>query len=83
MTRSVHSNAYQRFVRELIAARLAAGLTQVTLAKRLHRPQSYISKYEQNERRLDVIEFLEIVRAIGIAPMDVIAPVLRYFEGDN
>jgi ribosome-binding protein aMBF1 (putative translation factor) len=78
MTRLVYSDAYRHFVRALIEARLAAGLTQVKLAKQLHRPQSYISKYEQNERRLDVIEFLEITRALGIAPMDIITVVLPH-----
>ncbi|GAJ29661.1 transcriptional regulator [Acidomonas methanolica NBRC 104435] len=50
----------------LIAARHAKGLTQATLAARLGKPQSYVAKYENGERRLDVIEFLDITDAIGV-----------------
>ncbi len=56
----------------LIEARNAAGLTQVTLAEKLHRPQSYVSKYERGERRLDFIEFLDVARAIGVNPVKFI-----------
>ena len=45
--------------------RLDAGLSQVELAARLHRPQSYVSKYESGERRLDLVEFIEVAEAIG------------------
>ncbi|MFT8680415.1 helix-turn-helix domain-containing protein [Gluconacetobacter sp.] len=50
----------------LIAARRDKGLTQATLAERLGKPQSYVAKYETGERRIDVIEFLDITDAIGI-----------------
>ncbi len=56
----------------LIEARLAAGLTQVDLADRLHRPQSYVSKYESGERRLDVVEFLEVADGIGVHAGDIV-----------
>jgi transcriptional regulator with XRE-family HTH domain len=52
----------------LIKARKDAGLTQAEVASKLERPQSYISKYESGERRLDVVEFLELARAIGFDP---------------
>ncbi len=68
MTRSVFSGKYDLFRRLLIEARKKAGLTQVGLAEKLSHPQSYVSKYERGERRLDVIEFLEVARAIGIDP---------------
>jgi transcriptional regulator with XRE-family HTH domain len=63
--RSLHSGAYEEFRRRLIRARQQAGLTQVQVANRLARPQSYISKCESGERRVDVIElseFAEIYR---------------------
>lgn len=52
-----------------IQARKSAGLTQVGLADRLGRPQSFVSKYERGERKLDVIEFCEVCRALGNDPV--------------
>lgn len=49
-------------------ARKDAGLTQVELANKLSRPQSFVSKVERGERRLDVVEFFEVSRAIGFDP---------------
>jgi len=40
-------------------------MTQTQLAKRLGKPQSFVAKYEGGERRLDVIEFVDVVRALG------------------
>jgi transcriptional regulator with XRE-family HTH domain len=48
----------------LVAAREKAGLTQQQLADRLDRHQSFVAKYEGGERRIDVIEFLAIARAL-------------------
>ena len=48
--------------------RLDANLTQKTLSGRLKRPQSFVAKYESGERRLDVIEFIEVADAIGFDP---------------
>lgn len=70
--KSIHS-AEQLALRELlIAARDKAGLTQQRLAKRLGKPQSFVAKYEGGERRLDVIEFIVIARAIGADPMRIL-----------
>ena len=70
VTKSMFSKQYERFKQLLIEARKKAGLTQVELAERLSRPQSYVSKYERGERRLDVIEFLDVAEAIGIEPIE-------------
>ena len=56
MGRSIRTKEYQAFVLKLKNARLGAGLTQVEAAKKLKRPQSYISKSEAGEQRLDVVE---------------------------
>lgn len=66
MVRSLHTPAYQIFRRLLVEVRERQGMTQVDLAKRLGRPQSFISKYEKGERRLDVIEFISICDALGV-----------------
>ena len=56
MGRSIRTKEYQDFAEKLKKARLEAGLTQVEAAKKLKRPQSYISKAEAGEQRLDVVE---------------------------
>ncbi len=68
MGRSVHTPAYKALLETLIEAREAAGLTQVELAARLETTQSFISKCERGERRLDVVEFVEFVKAMGREP---------------
>ncbi len=51
----------------LRSARREAGMRQVDLANRLQRPQSYVSKYESGERRLDLLELRQICKALGIS----------------
>jgi len=46
--------------------RAQAGLTQTDVASRLGKPQSYVSKYEGGERRLDLIELSDLCKALGI-----------------
>ena len=69
---SVFTEEYQTFLRLLIESRKEARLTQQELADRLNRPQSFVSKYEKGERRLDVAEFLKISEAIGFDPCELI-----------
>jgi transcriptional regulator with XRE-family HTH domain len=54
---------------QFIRARKSVGLTQVELAERLGRPQSFVSKYERGERKLDVVEFYEGCRSLEIDPV--------------
>ena len=77
LVKSVHSTEHAEFCAEMIAARKKAGLTQEALASRLRRPQSFIAKYEGGERRLDVIEFLTIAKAIGADPLRLIKSLIR------
>ncbi|KXV73635.1 XRE family transcriptional regulator [Acetobacter malorum] len=73
MPKSLRSPRQQRLMDLLIAARRAKGLTQATLAVRLSKPQSYVAKYENGERRLDVIEFLDITDTIGVDATHLLA----------
>jgi transcriptional regulator with XRE-family HTH domain len=75
MTRVLHSPEYIRLRQELVAAREAAGLTQIQLAEKLTRTQSFVSKYELGERRLDVVEFVLVCRCIGVAPSKILARI--------
>jgi transcriptional regulator with XRE-family HTH domain len=66
----------------LVQARKDSGLTQVDLAARLSRPQSFVSKFERGERRVDVVEFLEISRALEIDPFSLLK-ALREADGSQ
>lgn len=63
--RSLHTRQYKTYVAVLLDARHRAKLSQQVLARRLKKPQSFVSKYERGERRLDLPEFLAIARALG------------------
>lgn len=60
--RSSHSPRYRRFLRRVKQARVEAGLTQEQVAAALRRPQSFVSKFESGERRLDVIELQDLAK---------------------
>lgn len=60
---SVRSPRYQRLLERLVRARTEAGLTQTEVARTLRRPQSWVSKVESGERRLDVVE-LEVLAVL-------------------
>ena len=65
MKKSIHTKR-QELLRSLLrAARKEAGLTQDQLAERMGAYKTFVSKYERGERQLDVIEFLEVVEALG------------------
>lgn len=57
------------------AEREARGITQHEVARRLGRPQSYVSKAEMGERRLDVVEFLQFMRAIDGEPLALLRDI--------
>ena len=80
MSKSVFTQRYNRFRQLLIKARQAAKLTQSQLSSKLSRPQSYVSKYERGERRLDLIEFLEIAEALEVEPETFIKTLLEENE---
>ena len=56
------SDEYRSFRNKLKKARLQAGLTQVEVAKKLRKPQSYVAKSESGERRIDVLELKNFAR---------------------
>lgn len=69
------SPRYELFQKALADARQEKGLTQSEVAARLRKPQSYVSKYESGERRLDVIEFLEVCEAMSVSPSTILRKI--------
>jgi transcriptional regulator with XRE-family HTH domain len=79
--KSIASQAYKIFLGELRAARKRSGLTQVDLAGRLHETQSFVSKCERGERRLDVLELRAFCTAIGISFPEFVQRLERALRG--
>jgi transcriptional regulator with XRE-family HTH domain len=65
MAKSIHTKEYAIFVERLKKARLEAGFTQVEVARKLGRPQSYISNIESGQQRMDVIELKRFAKLYG------------------
>jgi transcriptional regulator with XRE-family HTH domain len=66
--KSAFSPEYKRLLDFLVALRHESDLTQAQVAERLRKPQSFVSKYERGERRLDVIELFDVLAALGHDP---------------
>ena len=77
MIESVHSASYSKLIAVLVAARLEAGFTQQEIAGRLGKPQSYVAKIEGGERRLDVVEFIALAKAMNVDPKKLFSSVVQ------
>lgn len=73
MEKSIFSDDYTLFLQLLRDARRRAGLTQEGLAERLGKTQSFISKCERGERRLDIVDVRELCRALGTTLPEFVA----------
>lgn len=71
--RSLHTAEYDTFLKKLVAARKAIKLSQAEVAKLLHKPQSFVSKCESGERRVDVVEVKKFA--------EIYKKSLKYFVG--
>ena len=67
--KSSDSRGYSLFLEGLAKARKRQKLTQKAVARLLGKPQSFVSKYERGERRLDVVEFIQIAQALREDPV--------------
>ena len=76
MGKSLSSTEGEKLAALLRSVRSEAGLTQSEVAERLELPQSFVSKYESGERRLDLVELKQICKALKISLSDFV----RRFE---
>jgi transcriptional regulator with XRE-family HTH domain len=72
VAKSAFTERYELFRNLLIEARKNADLTQAELAAKLRLPQSFVSKYERGERRLDVVEFIRVAELLSVDPHTII-----------
>jgi len=73
--KSMYNDAYIEIISKLRAIRIARMLTQQDMASLLGVNQSFISKVENRERRLDIIEFLNWIDVLEVSINDVIPQV--------
>ena len=72
MEKSIYSKDYKALIKRIRDARKQAGVTQEVLAKRLKQTQSFVSKCERRERRLDVVELRAFCRALRVPFVDFV-----------
>lgn len=73
MEKSIHTREYAVLLRLLKQAREAAGLTQVQVARRLKQSQSFVTKMERGDRRIDVVQLRTICRLYGSTLTEFVA----------
>jgi transcriptional regulator with XRE-family HTH domain len=78
----VSSTAYRAAINVIIAARHESGLSQKAIAEALGKPPSLIAKIELGERRLDLVEFIAIARAVGVMPSELFERVEAAMPGE-
>ncbi|KHN52899.1 DNA-binding protein [Dickeya fangzhongdai] len=80
---SIYSFEYQMIIKTLREARTRNGMTQENLAKSLGRPQSFVAKIENGERRLDVVEFVHIALLLSVDHIAVLEKIIIKIQKDK
>lgn len=75
MKKTIYTKQNEMFISLLVNARNMAELTQQAVADKLGKPQSFVAKYENGERRLDVVEFLQVAEVIETDPIALISQI--------
>ena len=75
--KTLRSRRHRQLCLAIAQARERAGLSQRVLADKIKRPHSYIGKIESGERRLDVVEFVELAEALNVDPCELILAITR------
>ena len=79
--KSIYTDDYIKIISVLRATRINKNITQAEMAKLLNTTQSFVSKVENRERRLDVIELLSWIDALGVSVSDVLPE--KYIGGNS
>lgn len=66
---------YQHLIQALRDARISESISQIELSKKIYRPQSYVSKYENGQRKIDPIQLIRICDALSIRASDLIRKI--------
>jgi len=82
MPSSVFTEAYKILLGSLVAIRKDARVSQTELAARLGKTQSFVSQIERGVRRLDVIEFYAVAKALGRDPVEIFAGIAKKFPSN-
>ena len=75
MDKSIHTRLYQRVIARLRAKREEKGLSQYQLSQILNVPQPYVSRIETCERRIDILELMNICEALDISLIDFVREI--------
>lgn len=76
MSKSIFDGAHAQLIEILMAARRRSGLTQAEVAAKVSKDQTFISLIERSQRRVDVLEFIALARAMGEDPQRLFAEVV-------
>lgn len=77
MAKGIHEERYRRLIARLAEQRKVLGMSQELVAQRLGRRQQFVSKYESGERRLDVIEFVDVAGALDLDAIELLRSITR------
>ena len=80
MAKTLGTARHRALIALLVAKREAAGLTQSELAAKLGEYQSFVARLESGQRRVDVVEFLELAALLGFNPHEVMDQLSRVTE---
>ena len=83
MEKTIHSTAYKVLREWLVEMRHTRQLTQRNLASLLDVPYSWVGKIELGERRLDIVEYVRICRALNTDPQDGLAHLIRQMDKES